>query len=107
MREKAVTMRKALVFAFGALLLAVPICSRAQQQSVAEAARKSREQKKQKPAKVFTNDDLAALSGGVSVVGNETPTEKETAPAEAKIATPTDKDKEKGEKAEVKDEAYW
>ncbi|MBZ5695029.1 MAG: hypothetical protein LAN36_06690 [Acidobacteriia bacterium] len=43
-----------------------------QQQSLGDAARKAREQKKETPksAKVFTNDNLSAV-GGVSTVGKE------------------------------------
>ncbi len=93
------------------LLLALPLCYGApQQQSVAEAARKTREQKKDQPksAKVFTNDNLAAVAGGVSVVGSAAP----AAPAEA--ASPGGAEGkpavagEKGAKgAEEKGEAYW
>lgn len=39
--------------------------------SVAEAARKSRENKPATAKKVYTNDDLPAGGGGVSVVGNQ------------------------------------
>src|SRR5438445_12004902 len=41
-------------------------------QSLGDAARKARAQKKDsaKPAKVFTNDDLGGLKGTISVVGN-------------------------------------
>jgi hypothetical protein len=44
------------------------------QDSVVDAARKAREQQKtgQKPAKVYTNDDLSHLKGDVSVVGQDT-----------------------------------
>src|SRR5260370_37825786 len=43
--------------------------------SLGDAARKARAQKKDpvKPAKVFTNDDMAGLRGTISVIGNEPP----------------------------------
>jgi len=100
-------MRKAILAALGLMLFAFPLCYGAQQkESPAEAARKAREQKKNQPkaAKVFTNDDLAAIStGGVSVVGSapppiaEKPTQGEKKPAA---------DKTKEEKPQ-KDETYW
>ncbi len=42
-----------------------------QQDSIVEAARKAREQQKkdQKPAKIYTNEDISQLKGDVSVVG--------------------------------------
>jgi hypothetical protein len=77
--------------------------------SVADAARKAREEKKgQKPAaKVFTDDDIANLKGSVSVVGPapvpppdaaDKPADGSTPPATPAKATPT---------PAVKDEAYW
>ncbi len=105
-------MRATILLALGVLLLTVPVCSRAQQQtSVAEAARKVREQKKQqpqKPVKVFTNDDLASLSAGISVVGKEA-SPGQAAATDTKGATPADKviaAADKG-KDDVKGEAYW
>jgi chromosome segregation ATPase len=92
------------------ILLALPVCYGAPpQESLAEAARKAREQKKNqpKPAKVITNDDLAATPGSVSVVGTAAPVEKEGAgqpqasgkqAAEGKKATPPE---------EEKGQAYW
>jgi chromosome segregation ATPase len=86
--------------------------SGSQSDSLGDAARKARAQKKDssKPAKVFTNDDMGGLRGTISVVGNE--------PAQASGA---DKSAEKTEdkkpangadvkdakKDEVKDESYW
>jgi len=48
-----------------------PAAAQPQQPSLADAARKSREQKKAdtKPSKVFTNDNIPAV-GGVNVVGD-------------------------------------
>lgn len=46
-----------------------PASAQPQTESLADAARKAREQKKgSKPAKVFTNDDLPK-AGGISTVG--------------------------------------
>jgi chromosome segregation ATPase len=68
----------------GTILVAILACApvRARQQTsqqsgsgdaVAEAARKSREQKKDapKPKKVLTEDDLSGKTGGISTVGQE------------------------------------
>ena len=57
---------------------APPSQDSSQQNSLADAARKAREQKKDqpKPAKVFTNEDLAGLKGTISVVGNEPPSQQ-------------------------------
>ena len=83
--------------------------------SVADAARRSREQNRARPqpAKVFTNDDVADLKGVVNVVGpppvepaaapesaQGAPTAPEGAPAATTPATAAPP-------AEVKDEAYW
>jgi len=102
-------MRKAVLAALSVILAASSLCYGApQQESVAEAARKAREQKRNrpKPAKVFTNDDLPTM-GGVSVVGVAAPAEKEDS-----ATTPGASDrKAAGRKAatpeEEKGEAYW
>ena len=104
-------MRKLNLGTLSVLLLALPLCYGApQQQSVAEVARKTREQKKGQPktARVFTNDNLAAIPGGVNVVGSAAP----AAPAEAaKPGGPEGAPAAAGEKsakgAEEKGEAYW
>jgi hypothetical protein len=68
-------MRKAILTILGFVLLAaIPATAQEQKEdSVAEAARKAREKKKQaaKATKVFTNDNIPAGTGGgrVSVVG--------------------------------------
>jgi hypothetical protein len=73
------------------------------QESVAEAARKAREQKKTsaKPGKVYTNDNIGTGPGAVSVVG--------TPPSEPEAAKAAEADKTKAQaKPKVKkDEAYW
>lgn len=69
------------------------------QESVAEAARKAREQKKTqaKPAKVYTNDDLAKKAAGFPAGDAQ---EKGKAPAEGRDETPQ-------KSAPAKDEAHW
>src|SRR5579862_5133766 len=67
--------------------------------SVADAARKAREEKKgEKTTKVYTNDDLENLTAPVSIVGEAPATQTAaTAPAPAKESAATP----------VKNEAYW
>src|SRR5713226_343152 len=105
------SMRKTILGAATLLLAVLPLCYAAPQApSVAEAARKAREQKKSQPkaARVITNDELGAIRGSISVVGNP-----EAPPAEAPADTPgatgdqTAKPKEAKEAKEVKDETYW
>lgn len=90
--------------------------------SVAEAARKAREQSRTRPqpAKVFTNEDVANLTGVVNVVGpppaepgaapaaGAAPADATAAPADATApaaaATPG---AAAAPPAEVRDEAYW
>jgi hypothetical protein len=87
---------------------------------VAEAARRAREQNKARPqpAKVFTNEDVANLTGIISVVGTPPPEPAAapaageaapTAPAGAPAATPPGA--APGAAAapapEVRDEVYW
>ncbi len=104
-------MRKAILGAASLILVALPLCYAAPQEpSVADAARKAREQKKNQPkaARVFTNDDLEAVRGGVSVVGNpgapaaEAPADKPAAApaaAEGQGAKPKDVNKEANKEA--------
>lgn len=69
------------------------------QPSVADAARKAREQQKTQPksAKVYTDEDLSNLKGQISIVGSEPTTQSEGA---AETAQP-------GAAPAPKDEAYW
>jgi predicted RNase H-like nuclease (RuvC/YqgF family) len=77
--------------------------------SVADAARKARAQKKNEPAvaKTYTNDDLPSIEGGVSSVGAAPPAvdskdeKKADASASTKAAPATQPTDVK------KDEAYW
>jgi hypothetical protein len=79
--------------------------SGSQADSLGNAARKARAQKKDsgKPAKVFTNDDLGGLKGTISVIGNE--------PAQSGADKSAEKTEDKkpanGAKDEAKDESYW
>lgn len=99
-------MRRILWIAAAALLFLVPLEARAQQpgQSVADAARKAREQKKEAPkaVKVFTNDNIPG-AGSVSVIGPP--------PAESTAAAKDDKDagatSPKVVTPPAKDEKYW
>ena len=85
--------------------------------SLADAARKAREQNKgRQPAKVFTNEDIADLKGVISVVGtppSEPAAAPATAPADAAAATAAAAPAAgapaapAAPKPEVKDEAYW
>jgi len=101
-------MRRTILSVLGLmLLLAVPGFSQEkQEQSVAEAARKAREKKKDAPKakKVFTNDTIPKEGGGVSVVGEAAAPApaKEGEAAKAEQAAEGEEGKEP-----VKDEAYW
>jgi len=98
-------MRKSFPLGVVLMLLALPLFTGAQQrQSVAEASRKARQQKKgasQAPGKVFTNDNIDAVTGTINVVGI-TP---EATPAPDAAAKDEKADKEKDK--DKKDEAYW
>ncbi len=104
-------MRKGFWIAAPAVfLLLLPLGAYAQQtqaaSSVAEAARKARERKKSAPkaAKVFTNDNIPAIAGDVSVVGKPAPApegEAAAAPGAKPAAAET------AEKPQEKGEAYW
>jgi hypothetical protein len=111
---------KHLLFAalLGALLLSPAMLAAhpAQDQgSVADAARKAQAGKKSpaKPATVFTNDNLDAIKGTISVVGQqEAPAAGQSAASQDKSKTAPADDKSKaapasGDKPPVQDEAYW
>lgn len=103
-------MRKPLSLAGVLLALALPLCGRTQQQeSLADAARKARGQKKPaaKPGKVITNDDLPTVPSEVNVIGSEPAapaTTKAAPPAKTAAAAATNG---KATKPEQKDEGYW
>ncbi len=89
-------MRKLLTF-LGILIL-TPALAFAQQESVAEAARKAREKKKQQKeqaSKVYTNDNLPT-AGSVNVVGSE-----------RQAATGQAEQKEGEQQGEERGEEYW
>jgi hypothetical protein len=112
-------LRKLTFSVLGVTLAAITLCAEAQkaqaqtqqQDSIVEAARKTREQQKKetKPAKVYTNEDITQLKGDVSVVGPAP-----AAPAApAAGAAPGDKGATPGKAAAAsddtspKDEAGW
>jgi hypothetical protein len=70
------------------------------QESVADAARKARAEKKDapKPKMVIDNDNLGTLSGAVNVVGEQPAADASKKPADDKTAKPA---------GSVKDETYW
>jgi chromosome segregation ATPase len=77
--------------------------------SVADAARKAREQRKNEPAvaKTYTNDDLPAIQGGVSSVG-ATPPPTDSKDAKKTDASASTKAASATQATDVKkDEAYW
>ncbi|HEV7968321.1 MAG TPA: hypothetical protein VGP19_12165 [Candidatus Acidoferrales bacterium] len=103
--------KRLIVFALGALVLAPAYLAARQnqdqgqdqgqgQESVVDAARKARAEKKDapKPKLVIDNDNLSTLSGTVNVVGEAPP------PPDDQAKKPTD---DKGKKVPAKDEAYW
>ncbi len=102
-------MRKRIPIALALMLLSLPLFAGAQQkQSVAEASKKTRVQKKnstQAPGKVFTNDNIDDVKGTINVVGSapEPAPSTETTPAAKDDKADKDKDKDK----DKKDEPYW
>jgi len=94
--------------------------SSSQSDSLGDAARKARAQKKDpsKPAKVFTNEDVGSLKGTISVIGNEPApgtgafktAEKndDKKPANGADAKATNgADLKDAKKEQPKDEPYW
>jgi hypothetical protein len=102
--------KRLITLALGSVLLAAPAYLAAQdqdQQSVADAARKARAEKKNAPKAKMTidNDNLGTLTGTVNVVGQEPApsgdqANKDGGDKSTKPAAP-------GDKAPAKDEAYW
>lgn len=101
--------RKLLLATTVLALAATAVVTRAQDasqaQSVADAARKARAQKKDaaKPAKVFTDDNVGDIKGQISVVGSQ------SAPQAAPQSDDAKKEDTKTANAAdgKKDEAYW
>lgn len=89
--------------------------SSSQPDSLGDAARKARAQKKEpaKPAKVFTNEDLGSLKGTISVIGNQPSTAQPEKVDDKKSGNPPDAKATNGadakdiKKDEPKDESYW
>jgi hypothetical protein len=99
-----------ITLALGCVMLAAPayLTARQGQESVADAARKARAEKKTAPkAKMVIDDDnVGTLTGTISVVGQE------PAPPDDQAKKPAADDKTPkagapGEKPPAKDEAYW
>jgi hypothetical protein len=98
--------KRFVTLALGSLMLASPVYLAARQdqgqgqESVADAARKARAEKKDapKPKMVIDNDNLGTLSGAVNVVGEQPPADASKKPADDKTAKPA---------GPVKDETYW
>ena len=101
-------MRRLILSVLG-LILAAAFSAGAQQESLAEAARKAREKKKDAPkaAKVFTNDNIPKAGAEVSVVGSGAAPAAEGAAAAGEKAG-AKKGAEGEEPADPsKDEAGW
>ncbi len=102
-------MRKPVFAAVSTVFFAFSLWAWPQQESLGEAARRAREQKKSqpKPTKVFTNDNLPT-AGTVSVIGSA-PAAPATDTASAKAETAGEKTAATDEKApkEKRGEAYW
>jgi hypothetical protein len=79
-----------------------------QADSLGDAARKARAQKKDsaKPAKVFTNEDMGSLKGTISVIGN-LPAPDKTAEKSDDKKPANGTDAKDAKKEEAKDETYW
>lgn len=103
--------KRLITLALGCAMFAAPAYLAAQQdqdqESVADAARKAQAEKKTAPKAKMTidNDNLGTLTGAINVVGEEpAPSDDQTKKADddkaSKAAAP-------GEKAPVKNEAYW
>ncbi len=88
-----------------AIFAAAPQSSQRPSQSVAEAARKTKEQQKDAPkAKtVWTNDNIPSAPNEVSVVGQppSAPSSNETPPANASASSAADQEKVAAERAKV------
>jgi hypothetical protein len=96
-----------IALAFGCALLAAPAYLAAQQDqdSVADAARKARAEKKNAPKAKMTidNDNLGTLTGAISVVGQDSAAPGDQSKKAADENTP----KTTAPAEKVKDEAYW
>ena len=95
------------------LLGGMCLSASAQEPSLADSARKLREQKKEAPKakRVFSNDDIPAQSRGVSTVGSAAPSDSSAAASGTAAATgaPDDTTAKPDDKAKLSadDEAKW
>lgn len=109
-------LKRIALAVMGSMLLLSPVILKAQnqQESVADAARKARAEKKPgiKPAVVYSNDNLDTIKGAVSVIGEEPAAKIDSTAVKVK----TDADAEAPKKVEtaapekapaVKGEADW
>jgi hypothetical protein len=106
--RKVVFLATALLLAAGTLICRAQDASSATpSDSLADAARKARAQKKDsiKPAKVFTNDNVDDIKGTISVVGNEPAAESDKTAAKTADAKPASAAANAPE--QKKDEGYW
>jgi hypothetical protein len=109
-----------ITFTLGGLMLASPAYPGAQQdqgqsqnqESVADAARKARAQKKDAPKSkmVIDNDNLGTLTGTINVVGEAAPPPADDTKKPADAKAPKSGEAGKGETGKgeaAKDESYW
>lgn len=97
-------MRKSVLATVALSVFAIPLCyGSPQQESVADAARKARAQKKNQPkaVRVITNDDVASGAGNINVLGTATP----AAATDVKADVPADAAAKPA--TQEKGEAYW
>jgi len=99
-------MRKAILAAMLIAVLIVP--ASAQQESIVEAAKKARAQRKGlTKGPVFTNDNIESVRGMVNVVGPAVAPSDTAKKAEGEEKTEADKAPAKDVAPGAKDEAYW
>ncbi len=101
---------RAATLLVAAVLVTAPAVAQQSQESVAEAARKARTQKKspEKPTKVITNDDLPGTKTGPEAApATSTETPPVTSKPEVKTAPATGAGGSGGNPEPPKDEAYW
>jgi len=99
-------MRKAILGAILIAVLAVPAA--VAQESIVEAAKKARAQRKGvSKGPIFTNDNIENVRGMVNVVGTAASPSDAAKKPEVEEKPDADKAATKDEKPALKDEAYW
>lgn len=106
------TTKRFILLALGSCLMAAPASLPAQQdQSVVEAARKARADRKSegKPKIVIDDDTVGNITGTINIVGQEPPAPADETKDQTKSGAAEKNPKAQGEKpiVTVKDEAYW